>query len=130
MCGHSGARAPEPAQCCRGGDVVLSVARRGEDQFMFSNTNSLVLGKLCGTDRGESRVKAGSGTGQTQPSSSPVGTHSFLRGTVPAPVRLALLGHIPHPARQENLWPHTPPRLYVSAALCPATAAGSSMPAS
>lgn len=97
---------------------------------MFSNTNNLVLDKLslscpCGTGHGDSRVKAGSGTGQKQPSgSAPAGTHSFLRGTVPAPVRLALPGHIPHPARQESLQPCAPPCLSASPALCPIIAVG------
>lgn len=49
---------------------------------MFSNTNSLVLGKLwlshpCGTDHGTSRVTVGSEMGQKQPFSS-TGQHAEL----------------------------------------------------
>lgn len=49
---------------------------------MFSNTNSLVLGKLwlsgpCSTDHGASRVTAGSETGQKQLFSS-TGQHAEL----------------------------------------------------
>lgn len=71
---------------------------------MFSNTVTLALdtlSPLCG----DSRVSTGAYTGQEQPLAVPASTHGFLRGTVPATVRLALLGHIPHPARQENSGP-------------------------
>lgn len=95
---------------------------------MFSNTVTLALDKLspshtCVGTRGLTR-------GHTWSRGSPwqcPSTHSFLHGTVPATVTPALLGHIPHPARQERLRPHAPPRLSTSPALCPATAVDSSV---
>lgn len=75
--------------------------------------------------------RAGSKPGQTWGRGSTIGTHrtSFM-AQCHAGETVALLGHIPHPARQESPRPHTPPHLPASPALCPATATGSPVVAS
>lgn len=84
---------------------------------------------LAAQTTGRAGLPLGQRRGRSSSSAAPVSTQSFLRGTVPAPVRLALLRHIPHPAGQESLRPRTPPHLSASPALRPATTAGSPVPA-